>query len=354
MSINLYTSPEHYHPALRTYLHPLLRPFIGKPANFTDADRRAMYGLGEDDFKIVTDLHKARVAILPMAWNYYHYHDSLEAAFTFYERSRKAGLTMFSWNAGDFGVRVPDLEEGIVHRQSGYRSKLPPNHRGMPVFISDPLKHWYGQKDIFVRSRGEKPVVGFCGQVQRSLLKYTTDVLRTGWRNTRYHLRLSQNEPQWLYPSTLLRNRALASLERDLRVKTNFIKRTKYRAGVRTEEERQKTTLEFYDNMVESDSILCVRGGGNFSVRLYETLAMGRIPLFLNTDCLLPLPEEPKWKSVIVEAGQIDQLPNKIVSWYSNIGNEGFTESQKKARDFWLEQLSLKSFFVSEIHNFTS
>ena len=307
-----------------------------------------MYGLGEDDFRIVTDPRKAQVAVLPMAWNYYRYHAGLDSALAFHERSRKAGLTVFSWNAGDFGVRVPDLEGLIVHRPSGYRSQLPPNHRGMPVFISDPLKRWYGRDRIFVRQKGEKPVVGFCGQARGNLLKYATDVLRTGWRNMRYHLHLSHDEPQWLYPSTLLRNRALAVLEQDPRIETNFIKRAKYRAGVRTEEERRKTTMEFYDNMIHSDFILCVRGGGNFSVRLYETMAMGRIPLFLDTDCLLPLPEEPAWKEVMVESHLIHQLPAKIASLYSRIGGDHFSVLQESVRMFWSSKMTLRGFFYTE------
>ena len=42
MPVDLYTEPTHYRSELRTYLHPLLRPFIGKPKNFTDAERRAI------------------------------------------------------------------------------------------------------------------------------------------------------------------------------------------------------------------------------------------------------------------------------------------------------------------------
>ncbi|RME25978.1 MAG: hypothetical protein D6806_06975, partial [Deltaproteobacteria bacterium] len=215
MPIKLYTDPEHYRPELRTYLHPLLRPFIGKSPGFTDTERREMYGLGTNDFQIVANPRQAQVAILPMAWNFYHYHDHLHRALAFYERSRKAGLPVFSWNAGDFGVRVPELEGLIVHRCSGYRSKLPPNHRGMPVFIADPLKRWYGREEVFLREKGEKPVVGFCGQAKGTWPKYALDVLRTGWRNLRYHLHLSQDDPQSYYPSTLLRQRALEALERD-------------------------------------------------------------------------------------------------------------------------------------------
>ena len=36
--------------------------------------------------------------------------------------------------------------------------------------------------------------------------------------------------------------------------------------------DRNESTLEYYNNIRESDYVLCLRGGGNYSRRLYETL----------------------------------------------------------------------------------
>ena len=44
----------------------------------------------------------------------------------------------------------------------------------------------------------------------------------------------------------------------------------------------------YVENLVASDYVLCARGAGNFSYRLYETLSCGRIPVFVDTDCVLP------------------------------------------------------------------
>ena len=70
---------------------------------------------------------------------------------------------------------------------------------------------------------------------------------------------------------------------------TNYILRSKYRAGVSREKDPfHPSRLEFVNNILGSDYTVCMRGGGNFSVRFYETLSLGRIPVFIDTDCLLP------------------------------------------------------------------
>ena len=58
--------------------------------------------------------------------------------------------------------------------------------------------------------------------------------------------------------------------------------------GAKNSEDMKVTTLEYYENIKNSDYVLVFKRTGNFSIRLYETLMMGRIPIFINTDCLLP------------------------------------------------------------------
>ena len=78
-------------------------------------------------------------------------------------------------------------------------------------------------------------------------------------------------------------------LEQENMIITNFIYRKKYRAGAKSQKDLQSTTLEYYENLLDSDYILCIRGAGNFSIRLYETLMVGRIPIFVNTRLYLAI-----------------------------------------------------------------
>jgi len=82
---------------------------------------------------------------------------------------------------------------------------------------------------------------------------------------------------------------------------------------------------------------------GNFSVRLYETLLMGKIPIFVNTDCLLPLADEVDWKQhmVWVEWEERHLIVDKVLEFHKTISNEDFLELQRKNRKLWKEILTV-------------
>lgn len=345
--LKLYTPADHYEQAERGQLIDLLKPFWGKGPDFDDAQRVAMYGLSEQEVTFVSKPGACDWAVLPMSWNYYRQYRKMDAAHDLVQIAAAAGKRVLSWISGDFGVRIPHYDNLIVLRLSGYRSKLPAYHQGMPAFISDPLEHFYHRSDIVVREWQERPVIGFCGQAQGNALKYAWDTARTAWWNTLFYIGVSPDEPQDLYPSTLRRARVLDRIGQDSRLQANFIRRKQYRAGAQSPEARARTTQEFYDNMMASDYIVCVRGGGNFSVRLYETLATGRIPVFVNTDCLLPLPDQINWKEhvVWVEESQINSIGDIILDFHHKLTPASFRSLQTKNRKFWKEQMRIGMFF---------
>ncbi|MCX8148585.1 exostosin domain-containing protein [Thermaurantimonas aggregans] len=337
----------------RGELIDLLKPFVGKDNNFTDDERIKIYGLSEKDFTFIDKLEESDLAVLPWSWNYYYKLKIIDNAIKFVENAFNEGKTVISWTSGDYGVRVPFFKNLVVLRPSGYRSKLPYTHQGLPVFISDPLIDYYKCREVFLREKSVVPVIGFCGQAIGNSFKYTKDVAKTLKKNIQYFLGLSPEEPQTLYPSTRLRSKTLGLLESDNRLETNFIKRAKYRAGASTNEERMKTTREYFDNMLNSDYIVCVRGGGNFSVRLYETLAMGRIPIFVNTDCLLPLADEVDWKKHVVWVDKTDlsKIGDIVLEFHNQLSPDEFIDLQLKNRKLWEDRLRLGNFFKNFIHS---
>ena len=345
--VSLFSDPAHYDPRHRGQLIDLLKPFWGKADNFTDAERVALYGISEKELRFVPDFASCTLALLPMSWNYYHAQGMLQKADAFVAEAAQAGKKVLSWTSGDFGVKVPNFDNLVVLRASGYRSKLPAYHHGMPVFFGDPLKSFYHREEIFLREKPGKPVVGFCGQAKGTPAKYALDVVRTVLRNARFYTGLSVENPQDIYPSTLRRARVLHTIEKDGRLIADFIKRDRYRAGVATPEARLHTTMEYYDNMIRSDYIVCVRGGGNFSVRLYETLAMGRIPVFVHTDCLLPLADQVDWKRhvVWVEEAHADRIGDIILDFHHGLNPTSFRSLQMENRRLWKEQMTLGQFF---------
>ena len=90
-----------------------------------------------------------------------------------------------------------------------------------------------------------------------------------------------------------------------------------------------------------------MRGGGNFSVRFYESLSVGRIPVFLDTDSLLPLESEINWNMhcVIVNESKYRNLPNIISDFHNDLSDDAFLKLQNRNRDLWEDYLTRHNFF---------
>lgn len=297
-------------------------------------------------FEPAATLEEADIAVLPYAWNEYDRRGETEAAIRWVRQAQALDVPVLTAVTGDFGVR-PAVEDVHVFRASGYASRRLAHQHAMPFFLTDPLRRFFDADEPKRLAPSDRPRVGFCGQVSGSLLRHTLMTARTLGRNARFHLGLTRAEPQQVYPHLRLRDRALRALEQDSRIDTRFIRRPQYRAGARTQEQRDATTREYYDNIAESDYVLCLRGGGNFSVRLYETLAMGRIPVFVNTDCTLPFDEVLDWQSLMpwVEARDLETLPDVLASFHASMEADGIHEAQLRCRELWLERLTRDGFF---------
>lgn len=344
--MKLYYPKDHYDDSYRGATFPLLKAFI-KEEGFTDRQRIGLYHVSEKDFQFVETLSDADLTILTMSWNYYHRTQQVSKAIDFIRKCEILGKKVLVWNSGDFGLKVPNFENLIVLRESGYRSKFSKKEFTVPSFIMDPLEKYYNTTIPFELSYTSKPVIGFCGHASLSKLKAVKELVLTSSRNIKYYLGQSKKEPQEMLPTTHLRASLLNRLEQSERVDTLFVRRDQYRASVTTEKDTHSTTLEFYENLKNAPYVLCVRGGGNFSVRFYEALAMGRVPVFINTDCSLPFHDIVDWKKhvVWVEYKDRNQLAQKVDNFHKALTEKDFIALQYANRKLWEEKLTLGGFF---------
>ena len=343
---HIYYPKELYNPNYRGQLFPLLKPFL-KGNNFTDKERKEMYHISDKEVQLVEDITQADWVILPMSWNYFVKNRMVKKAIDFIEIAKQQHKKVLSFTNGDFGVKVPEISNCIILRQSGDKSKLSDNHFGIPSFIDDPLLKQYQRNDMFINEYQSKPTIGFCGQTNDSVYNSLKEISRTVFRNIHYYLKLSNELPQKIQSTSKLRAKVLSEIKNSIQLTANFIERKKYRAGAVTKEDRMKTKQEFYNNMRDSDYVVAVRGAGNFSVRFYEALAMGRIPVFINTDCLLPLEDKIDWNKhvVWVEENEINQIEEKIIDFHNKLNPESFKRLQETNRKIWEEKLTLGGFF---------
>ncbi len=219
------------------------------------------------------------------------------------------------------------------------------NQVELPVLLYyDPIQRW--------QNGNWKPrifngviEIGFCGQATRNPLKflkdwYTIESLRFKKKN---------GKSPFLYIPRFLpafeRGRLLRSLESSKGLKTNFLLRSHYKAGATTTADKNKVEKEFYENIYSNLFTLCLRGMGNYSVRFYQTLAMGRIPVLIDTDSNLPFSDQIDYKNIVVKVPFSDRFKTEdyLIDFLKNKTNSDLVKIQEACRKVWMDHFNSKA-----------
>ncbi len=195
---------------------------------------------------------------------------------------------------------LPELVD--VYRTSLTSFKRKQNEYGLPAWSCD----FTSLTDINYRKKCERPVVGFCGAL--------TDI-------SRYHA-----------IETLKKNN---SITLDIKLRDSF-----WGGNIHNRVLRE----EYVQHMLRSDFILCCRGAGNFSYRLYECLSLGKIPIIINTDIVLPCNDVIDWKNLGVWVNNIEDINDLINNFWSSLTPIEYIEKQKNSRCAYDEYISPTGF----------
>lgn len=173
------------------------------------------------------------------------------------------GKMIIVFVVSDFELRYQQADFVFVFRTSLRASLLASNEYVLPYI-------WEAeQKSYPILQLNSKPIIGFCGLASKPRLH-------------------------------ILNHFALHDA-----FQTKFIPRDKFWGG---DPHNPVLVNDFRRNLEESHFIVANRGVGNFSMRFYQTLSAGRIPILIDTDVLLPFDEEVDWESSIVIGGSPEDL----------------------------------------------
>ena len=103
--------------------------------------------------------------------------------------------------------------------------------------------------------------------------------------------------------------------------------------------------------MINSHFNICNRGNGNFSMRFYQTLSCGRIPILLNTDMRLPFEEEIKWNDIIVLGDTEEELVTNVLYYWDT---KNILEMQIKCKEIYNKYFSNTNFLDKVLSDKTS
>ncbi|MGA3067876.1 MAG: exostosin family protein [Tepidisphaeraceae bacterium] len=249
---------------------------------------------------------------------------------------RNLPCAFLAWGDADEPL---DLPHGVLLRHSLFRDRLRPRERAMPAFCSDPLAEL--NRKFQPRAKQDIPSIGFCGYVSHPLARLV------------YRLSGRVEKARGLS----LRAAALNALRRTPGIQSNFLTRNAYWAGAAKQSTSKfQARSQFLENLLGNDYTLCIRGAGNFSYRLYETLAAGRIPLFVNTLCVLPMEDQIDWKNhcVWVEESQLRQTGAILKQFHQRISPGQFIELQRRNRELWEQKLSPFGYYRELLQSLTS
>lgn len=298
-------------------------------------------------FIFVDTIEAADVCILPVDLGFYLANKKKHEVESFIATAKKQKKAIWIYSGGDFGTTIED--EVITFRLGGFHSKMNEMTFVMPSFINDPYQSIL-QMEWKPIEKNDRPTIGFVGNADGSILKWVKEVLIYGKQTINRLIKKDFTDHQVFFPSSRIRFELLEQLRKSQRIDADFIYRNKYRAGAITEDQKAKTTLEFYDNMEQNLYTFCLRGSGNFSVRFYETLMMGRIPILIDTDVRLPFHQEINWNAHCIICNEKNFI-QKIIDFHVTHTNEELKNMQLQNRTLALNQLNRQNYFimVSEI-----
>jgi hypothetical protein len=292
---------------------------------------------------VLTDLPDCHVAVLPFdasclipQSNDEADRDAIKYASHFVAKARSEGKLTLAIEAGDSSNRLPVRFDVVLRHSIDRRKKLPGEYC---------LPGWFDAHQAagrsttpLARSRGPRPVVGFCGQGAQGPISP-----RRRLRGIYDAVTFCRGRGAYGVDPYLLRRKVLNKLEDSDAICCNFVIRDRFFAGIGYSNAKE----EYAANMTQSDYVLCVRGYGNFSFRLYDALSNGRIPVLVDTDCVLPFDNCIDYSSIfpVVKWSALSELPRRISAHFNQYSSEQWIMLQEQMGLFYREWLSPKGFF---------
>lgn len=320
---------------------PLLYPNFGEETGGRNLFQRAFRDFRAPLVEIAADPAQADVFLV--AHNYPLVSKNTAYVSRLTEAALRHGRRIVVFWHGD-GTEPVDLPNAVVLRTSQYRSALRPDEHIMPAYAEDLSR----DAAIDIRPKHEGPaIMGFCGW---ATFKDVKNAVGTFLRAFPRDLRAALTGNTLLrarVPGIWLRRQVLRVLRESALIRSNFILRSSHSAHAATIRMDPEVARRAYvENMRGCDLALCLKGDGNYSLRFYEALSLGRVPLLLDTDTALPLEDRIDYSSFVIRVPleRMAEIDRVAAEFWADVTRERFAEMQRRAREAFERHLSSVSF----------
>ena len=337
----------------------LLVPFCGQDSKERNPELNITIGRFDKyekegkGFIELTSIEESDACLLPIRYTQKENDVKFEQEIKiFAELAEKSGKKTFVFLGSDIDYFDVKIKNAIIFCNTLYQSRRKNNEFAFTFFFEDFIEKFYNNQ-LPLREKSTVPTIGFCGYAPPMAQKFGFYKLKEALRLGINYLGFIKKFPS--YSAHSYRVRALLSVLRSKKVKNNFIIRSNfgfggpvgglYPGGVK---ELNASFREGYvKNIIDSDYTLCVRGYGNNSIRFFEALCCGRIPVFVNTDCVLPFDFIIDWKKycVWIEEDEIGNIPEKVLAFHQQKTPDEFKNLQIEIRNIWKEYFTPEGFY---------
>jgi len=229
----------------------------------------------------------------------------------FYKKAKQYNKQILFFGQGDTEHGYISENAGFCFKNDLYKSTKHNNEFALTSLSNDRVPN-------ITLTPCETLSVGFCGASDRFnrndyLLKLYQSKLKTDF--------IIKNGPQW--GTTSITDCSEINKLRDIQL---------------------IATNEFYDNITRNMFTLCIRGWGNYSYRFSQVICSGRIPILIDTDCVLPFEDIFDYNNTIVRVLPTDNIVEKVETFYKTNKNNIF-EIQKCLYSFGMNYLTPIGFF---------
>lgn len=221
----------------------------------------------------------------------------------------------------------------VIFRPSVFAPSRAENVVVAPALVED-----LGRAGVEAPARSEKPTVGFVG---RAGFAGAADLAR--------YVARSLFAPHPFKDGRYYRRAAAAALARDPGVDASFVFRRRYsghRASIELAPEAARR--EYVANMSACAYGLAPRGDGNYSLRFYELLSLGRIPVVPDTGIGLPLADVVPYDDFVVKVplAGLGRAGEILRAWHESRGPAGLAAASRAARVAFERYLYAPRFFA--------
>ncbi len=306
--------------------------------------RHDIYGIRKRDLSLSLNPKNADLLILPLTWNYYFDFKKSDEAKEILKYYKKFNKPIITWVSGDYTHKITN-GNFIILQHNLYESRRKNNEYAYPVIIRDPFIYlkFYG---VNIAPSFKKASISFCGTANWTLIDRFESILKDLFFRIKNRAFKEYLDLSFPVSGMNLRGKLLKLLDQNKNLDTHIIIR-KRRDGSLINKE--KYIFEYWNNILLAPFTICIRGNGNFSVRFYETLASGRIPILIDTDCVLPLKNEINWDKhcIIIKDKEPNKIVKSIILKINAINDNDIVNMQMANRKLWIEKLSFSGFFYS-------